>query len=133
MAAAITVFDDLASRECDEALRRWVASGARLGDDPVRCPVTDRDDAARQRLDLALRMLRRQPVTQWCRSAGEGAAVVRSWPLPARGLVLHDEDGTATTLVLAVGRPQGHADVWRFCFDGQPCDVLDRGRALLAT
>ena len=133
MTTAMTALDALASGPCGDALGRWVATGAALGDVPVRCVRSDDDAAARQRLDLALRMLHGQPAAQWCRPAGDGTVVVRRWPLPARGIALLPGDEGAATFVLAVGRPRGAADLWRFRFDGPPCDVLDRGRELLPT
>lgn len=133
MAPAMAAFDELTAGACGDALREWVTSGAALGDEPIRCPVGDEDPAARPRLDLALRMLHGQPSAQWCRPAGGDTAVVRRWPLPARGVALLPAVGDAVTFVLAVGRPGGGADLWRFRFDDPPCAVLDRGRELLPT
>ncbi len=133
MTTAMADFDALATGPCGEALGRWVATGSALGAEPVRCAVAEDDEVARQRLDLALRMLHGQPAAQWCRPAGDGTVVVRRWPLPARGIALLPGEEAAATLVLAVGRPRGGADVWRFRFDGPSCDVVDRGRELLPT
>lgn len=133
MASVLAQFDAVASGPCGASLAAWATAGTDLGETPIRCPVTESDEAARQRLDIALRMLPGQPVSQWCRQAGDVTAVVRSWPLPARAVSLYDEDGAVTGMVLATGRPHGAADVWRFRFDGACTTVLDRGRRLLPT
>lgn len=131
--------DAVASATCDEELVALLTSGTALADSPIRCAVTDPDTAARRRLDLALRMLRSQPRSHWCRTAGDGATVVLRWPLPARGMVLLPaaDDGAAggrpTVLVLAVGRAGGAPDVWRVRWAATPrTDVADRARALLS-
>lgn len=131
--------DAVANATSDADLVALLTSGTSLADSPIRCAVTDPDTAARRRLDLALRMLRSQPRTHWCRMAGDGGAVVLRWPLPARGFVLLSGDdgpdggGLPTVLVLAVGRAGGPADVWRFGCDGPACaDVTDRARTLLS-
>lgn len=134
MRTTLETFDRVATSSAGEALARWVADAEQLDETPVRCVLAEQDPAALQRLDLALRMLHGQAVSQWCRPAGATTVVVRRWPLPARGIALHrarDED--ASTLVLAVGRPDGCADVWRFRFDGASCDLLERGRQLVAS
>ena len=133
MAAVLEAFDDLVSGAPGDRLATWVAAGSSLATEPVRCPVTDGDGAASQRLDLALRMLRGQAPCQWCRPVDRGTVVVRRWPLPARAAVLYGEDDSdgALGLVLAVGRPHGAADVWRFRFGAAETDVVARGRSLL--
>ena len=132
MGALLDRFDEVVVGHCGSTLTAWVLAGAWLDDEPVRCPVTSTDQAARARLDLALRMLRGQPMTQWCRALGDGAAVVRSWPLPARAVTVHDDDGAVTAMVLAVGRSGGRADLWRCRVDVPGVAVLDRALALVA-
>lgn len=134
MGSVLAHVDAVAAGPCGPTLAALVANASDVDGTPVRCPVTDPDAEALQRLDLALRMLPGQPVSQWCREAGEGTAVVRSWPLPARSVALHGRDGAVLGMLLVTGRPQGDADVWRFRLDDtRPSTVLDRARRLLAT
>lgn len=136
-AAPLAAVDDVAATACDDDLLALFADATRLGASRVRCPVTDGDAAARDRLDLALRMLRGQPRNHWCRPAGDGAAVVLRWPLPARGLALYPPACSGpTVLVLALGRAGGAPDVWRFRWhddvpDPGSGDLGGRVRALL--
>lgn len=116
---------------CGEALADWVRAGPDLDGGPVRCPVTSDDRDAVQRLDLSLRHLHAEPESHWCRDGGaEATAVVLSWPLPARGVALF-VDGAPETLVLAVGRPAGAADLWRFHLEA-PDPLTTRAAQLLA-
>lgn len=115
---------------CGVALADWVRTGLDLEGGPVRCPVTSGDRGAVQRLDLSLRHLHAEPESHWCRDAGAATAVVLSWPLPARGIALF-VDGEPETLVLAVGRPAGAEDLWRFHLDA-PDPLSRRAAELLA-
>lgn len=134
MVDLLTAVDDLAAGADGDVLRAWVTSGTELGAERVRCPVSEDDHAACQRLDLALRMLHAQEPSQWCRAVDATTVVVRRWPLPARGLVVYDADGSEPgVFVLAVGRAGGRGDAWRFRFDGPTTSVLERGRELLPT
>lgn len=134
MGSVLANVDTIMSGPCGATLAALVTDATDLGGAPVRCPVTDQDGDARRRLDLALRMLPGQTASQWCREAGDGTVVVRSWPLPARAVALHGQDGAVLAMLLVTGRPQGAADVWRFRVDDtRQATVLDRARRLLAT
>lgn len=132
--AAFTVVDDVATSWCGGDLAVWVTDSTTVDGTIIRCPATDPEPAALQRLDLALRLLGGQPHAQWCREAGDGVVVVIAWPLPARGLVLFTPGGgEPVAFLLVVGAAGGGADVWRFRWDAQPPGAaMDRARQLVA-
>lgn len=131
-APSMAAVDEVASGACAEELVALLTGGAVLAGSPVRCPVTDADDEARCRLDLALRMLRSQSRAHWCRPVGDGTAVVVRWPLPARGIALHAVGADpCLVLLLALGRAGATPDVWRFRFDAATTATTDRAWALV--
>jgi hypothetical protein len=130
--ATLRAVDELLCAADADDLAAWISTGEQLAATPVRCAAGEGEPAARGRLDLALRMLPGQPVTHWCRAAGDAVAVVLAWPLPARGVAVYGPSGEdPELLVLAIGRAGDGVDLWRFRLDGPDRSILRRGRALL--
>lgn len=128
--AGVAWFDEVVAAAPGADLADWVARADAVLGHPVRCSLTERETGARQRLDLALRMLSAEADGQWCRPAAGHVVVVRRWSLPARAVTLLT-GGEAVACLLATGRPHDGVELWRFLGDAPTARLFHFARRLL--